>query len=267
MPLWLKIKPQRRRDAKGQLQKNQTSFERILHIAFISSLKTLLIVDHPMKKLNFLFFTFCFLLFFSCSHPYYTSSEFSKRTAGHKTVAVLPPQMIFTGNLPKDINAENMQQVLDAESRLCMGYVYNGIMLNNKRHSYKLTVEVQDTATTLQMLANNKISLSESWTKNDDTLCKLLHVDAVVRTKIHKDRIMSGLASFGLYTAGNFLLVPNFISKTSNDIVVSSSINAGGQTVWNDVYEEKMKWAATPDFIIEQTLRKIGRHFPYIKKK
>ena len=58
-----------------------------------------------MKKNLPLFVTVILLASFtiipSCARKNYTASNFDEMTIDHKTVAVIPAEMIFTGNRPK----------------------------------------------------------------------------------------------------------------------------------------------------------------------
>jgi hypothetical protein len=52
------------------------------------------------------------LLLFSCgtNKAVYQSPDFSEKTARHKTVGILPVQLVQTGHIPKDISEDEVKK-------------------------------------------------------------------------------------------------------------------------------------------------------------
>src|SRR5438270_9724301 len=120
-------------------------------------------------------------LAFSCStNRYYTTSVFEQQAAGHKIIAVLPAEMVFTGTQPKNVTPEAIAQIEENESQVFQNALYNGILRYAESRKYTTTVAVQDISTTRHILETNQISVRNSWNQDDKKLATLLGVDAVV---------------------------------------------------------------------------------------
>lgn len=210
----------------------------------------------------------------SCSHKYYTSPSFDVQTAMHKRIAVLPAEMIFTGNLPKNVSPEQIANQEELESTTFQQSLYNNILRHANSRKEVMTIEVQDIGNTKKLLEAKGISTRDSWKKTDQELASILQVDAVVRMRIEKKRYMSDLASMSIGIARNILLqvgrnnnlyTPYPTTKT-NDINASCTLLSNGLTLWNDNYQEEADWNKSSSYIIEKITNKFGKHFPYKKK-
>ncbi len=223
-------------------------------------------------KINSTLFALCTILLFSSCHRYYTSSSFSEKSATHKTVAILPPQMVLTGNLPRTMTQADIELLEEKESKLFQEALYNNILKRANRGKKTLMVSVQPYTNTLALLEKNSISVREAWTKDDGELARILGVDAVVRSSIQKERFMSDLASAGIYTGRRILdavmknPVPTPVINKTNDIRASCSIVSNGETLWNDVYKRQSDWNTPAYQVIENITGNFARHFPYKKK-
>jgi len=229
-----------------------------------------------MKKNLLFYFTLSFaIVFTSCAgHKYYTSPSFDQQTARHKSIAVLPAEMIFTGTQPKNLSPEDIAAIEETESTSFQTSLYNSILRHANTRKYFTSVNVQDIGTTQKLLAENGISVRDSWKEDDKKLAKLLGADAVVRMRIQKKRYMSDLASMGvdmgrqvLYqigAAGKFPL-PSISNKT-NDISASCNVVSNNQTLWNDNYQRGADYNTSSEAVINDITDNFGKHFPYKKK-
>ena len=223
-----------------------------------------------MKINSTLFALFAVLVLSSC-HRYYTSSNFAEKSARHRTIAVLPPQMVLTGNQPRSMSEREIRRLEEKESILFQQALYNNILKQSGRKSI-LTVLVQPYTNTLALFEKNNIGIRDAWTMSDDDLAKILGVDAVVRSTIQKDRLMSDLASAGIQAGKQILdaLVtkPVAVPATTKtaDIRATCSIVSNGETLWNDYYKRESNWNAPANEVIENITNNFAKHFPYIKK-
>jgi hypothetical protein len=227
------------------------------------------------KNLPFLAFAIAFLAFTSCAHKYYTSSTFEQQTAKHRTIAILPAEMIFTGSQPKTVTPEDIEKIEETESRAFQNSLYNGILRHANSKKYFTTISVQDIGTTQNLLEENHISVRDSWKTDDKKLAGILGVDAVVRLRIQKKRYMSDLASMGIGvgmqvlsqigSANNFP-VP-YISNKTNDIYASCNIVSNNQTLWNDSYNGATNYNRPSEQVIDDITDVFGKHFPYRKRR
>lgn len=215
------------------------------------------------------------LLFLSaCSHKNYTSSYFEQQTSHHKLIAVLPAEMIFTGVQPKDLSADDISKIEEAESRLFENYLVNSILKYANTQKYYTTIGVQDISTTQKLLEDSGITIRDSWKEDDRRLTKILGVDAVVRMRVQKKRYMSDLASMGvsygqqvLYQIGNVGKYVPYVPNKTNDIYASCNVISNNQTLWNDDYRGTTNYNLSSERVIDDITDNFGRHFPYRKRR
>ena len=228
-------------------------------------------------KINFtLFIALIGLAIFpSCAHKYYTSSFFDQQSAKHKSIAVLPAEMIFTGIQPKNLSLEDISKIEETESSTFQNFLYNGILRHANTKKYMTLVSVQDISTTQKLLEENNISIRNSWKEDDKKLAKILGVDAVVRMRVQKKRYMSDLASMGIDVGRQVLSqigttakfpVPYVPNKT-NDIYASCNVVSNNQTLWNDNYERSSNYNSPSEAVIDDIADNFGKHFPYRKRR
>lgn len=210
---------------------------------------------------------------FTSCHRYYTSSSFEEKTMKHKKIAVLPPQLIFTGVIPKSMSAYDIEQLEENESLRFQQSLYANILKQANGRKYIMDVQLQPYNNTIALLQKNGVSIRESWSASDDDLARMLGVDAVVRTSINKDRIMSdGLSAgidIGRRVANAVLKQPTTIgvgmNKTSQ-IRATCTIVSNGETLWNDAYTRESDYQTPANDIIENITGNFAKHFPYKRK-
>lgn len=226
----------------------------------------------PFMKINPLLVSLLVLITLSSCHRYYTSSSFDAKTARHKSIAILPPQIIITGILPKTLSKSDIEELEETESRLFHRSLYNNILMRASNREYAMYVSVQPYTNTMAILEKNNINVRESWMMDDKELANLLGVDAVVRSSIEKDRFMSDLASASIDVGRKIINVilskPVYVPVTSktNDIRASCSIISNGETLWNDYYKRESDWNSPANQVIENITDNFAKHFPYKKK-
>jgi len=217
-----------------------------------------------------------FLLFlFSCSNKYYTASNFEEKTEKHKVVAILPAEVTLSGKLPKNLTPEDIAKAEERESIDFQYALMNSILNHANTKKYITTVNFQDINTTQKILDQNKISVRDSWKKDDEELAKILGVDAVIRMNIRKQRYMSDEASYGVGMAkqviyrtglGSKVPVPSSVGKTY-DIYATCNLLSDNQTLWNDNYKRSTDYDTAPNVIVEWITDDFGENFPYKEKR
>lgn len=212
------------------------------------------------------------LLTLTSCHRYYTSSSFQEKTAKHKVIAVLPPQIIFTGQQSRKMTPDMIIALEEKESKMFQESLYNNILRQAAKGNKVMDVNIQPFTNTLALLDQNSISIRDSWTKDDKELAKLLGVDAVVRSSVQKDRYMSDEASLGITVAKNILISASKapvimpVSNKTSDIHATCTLVSNGETLWNDYYKEESNWNNPANEVIEDITNKFARHFPYRRK-
>lgn len=224
-------------------------------------------------RLKFTLVALAAMLSFTSCHRYYTSSTFDQKSSLHNTIAILPPQVVVTGNLPKNVSVGYLEELEERESKLFQEALYNNVLKRGNTRKYALNISVQPYSNTLAALEKNGISIRESWTMDDKELSAVLGVDAVVRTSIQKERFMSDLASAGIYAGRRIAeaiinkagTVPTTSNKTNN-IRATCTLISNGEALWNDSYTRASDWNSPANEIVENITDNFAKHFPYRKK-
>jgi hypothetical protein len=181
--------------------------------------------------------------------------------------------MVLTGNMPPSYSVYEIELLEIKESKLFQEALFNNILKSGNHRRQELSISLQPFITTLSLLEKNDISIRNSWDKDDAELAAVLGVDAVVRTSIQKDRIMSDLASASIYAGDKIadailkkppLPTPAFIN-TSN-IRATCSIVSKGETLWNDSYITGTNFSASANEVIYNLTSNFAKHFPYRRK-
>jgi hypothetical protein len=226
-----------------------------------------------MKKA--LLFSCLSVIILSCSHKYYTPSFFDQQTVNHRTVAVLPAEMIFTGKQPENLTIDDITKIEEFESKNFQQALYNSILRYANSRKYYTRVNLQDLVMTEKLLKEHNLSARDAWRKDDKELASMLGVDAVVRMRIQKQRYMSDIASYGIsagrqiiYNTGIGSKIPlPYVPNKTNDIYASCNVVSNNQTVWNDSYKGASDWNTPSNEVIENITDNFGRHFPYKRRK
>ena len=226
------------------------------------------------KSLPILFIT-AIIILSACSRRYYTSTFFEQQTAGHRLIAVLPSEIVFTGKQPKELTLEDIAKVEEQESEAFQRSLYSNILQYANSRKYYMSVGVQDINKTMSVLSENNITVRDSWKMDDKKLTELLGVDAIVRMQIRQKRYMSDYASYGVTIARNViretplgtkLPIPGSLGKTE-DIYAYCSVISNSITLWDNSYKSAADWNNPSTEIIENITDNFGRNFPYKRRR
>lgn len=218
----------------------------------------------------------------SCAR-YYIAKDFEDKTKNHKTIAVLPVEMVFTGKLPKNITQEKIDSIENEESEIFMNVLYDQLLKSTKNGKKEFRVDVLSNAQVLAILKENNVSIRDSWSKKPSDLAKTLGVDAVVQSKITKKRYLSNLASYGIDVGtqvaqevlGGVLGIPvpgdalPYGAKKTHDVHVSCSLidsNEGSALYSRSLYRQA-DWQVSLNQLITFMDFKCAKKFPYRKKR
>lgn len=220
-----------------------------------------------MKKTYVLFsiFFIAALVFASCnkSTNKFLSANFDEKTRNHKIIAVLPVEMVFMGKQPKDFTPDKIKTIEEAESKSFQESLYGKILSKEPK------VDIQAVEKTNKLLAAKGITIQNSWTMPADELAKVLGVDAVVKSRIEKERYMSDLASFGTSVANTLASwggIPLGANNKTNNIRGSCEVinSADGIALWRvTVKNPNADWNTPANDIIDRINSKFARNFPY----
>lgn len=226
-----------------------------------------------LPRLALAIMLFAGLLLTSSCKSYYLASDFESVSAGHKTLAIVPFEMVFTGKQPKELTDEDLAKISEAESKAFMISYYNEVLRSTKRDRKPFRVDFQHYDKTLNLLKENDIDIPTSWSEDPGKLASILGVDAVVKGRIQKHRLMSDLASYGIDIGTHIISI-----LTNNELwywvpggaTTSKRINANysivdpsGTTLWSIAYDHDADWHSPANELIESINRKSVKYFPY----
>ncbi len=216
------------------------------------------------------------LLSVACTAVDYESPRFRDLTLGHRTVAVLPFEMVFQGKAPAELTAAQIRAIEEGESLAFQTSLY--FRLLNRVGKGKIGVEIQPVELTNRLLADHRISIRESWEMPTEALARTLGVDAVVRTRVEKTRYLSDLASYGIDLGSHVLAeiihhntdgdvhlpIPYGLSKT-HDIFADGALLSGrdGGLLWRVAVYRETDWTRPANDVIEGLTKKLAKKFPY----
>lgn len=220
--------------------------------------------------------TLLLLIILTGCKSYFVAVDFDTRTANHKTIAILPFEMIFTGVKPEKLTQADMDTIAVAESKAFMISFYNEVLRSTRSGRDPIRVDVQHFDKTLSLLQSHNMAIRSSWTADPGQLAQLLGVDAVVKSRIEKHRLMSDLASYGIDMGMHILGIlsnnaiwfwlPSDLAK-SNEIKSNCSlVDDKGTTLWSISFEDNADWSEPANKIIDNINRRSAKNFPYRSK-
>lgn len=208
---------------------------------------------------------------------YFVAVDFDTRTANHKTIAILPFEMIFTGVKPEKLTQADLDTIAVSESKAFMISFYNEILRSTRGGKKPIRVDVQHFDKTLSILQANNMDIRSSWKEDPGQLAKLLGVDAVVKARIEKHRLMSDLASYGIDLGMHILGVlsnysiwfwlPSDLAKSKEIKSSYSLVDTAGSTLWSIAFDADADWSQPSNQIIDDINRRSAKNFPYRSKQ
>jgi hypothetical protein len=229
-----------------------------------------------MKSLTIFLAALALLLVPACK-SYYVSSDFQTTTGDHQTIAVLPFEMVYTGVKPDKLTEADMAEIANAESQAFQISFYNEILRSTRNGKKPIRVKLQDFKTTQNLLRDRGISLNEVGQESPERLAEILGVDAVVRGRIQKNRLMSDLASYGIEVGVRILDVltnapiwpwlPMGVTQ-SKEIRANYSLldKDNGAVLWSISFDIDADWRQRSNDIIDRVNRRGAKKFPYREK-
>ncbi|MCP3961863.1 MAG: hypothetical protein GY719_28810 [bacterium] len=215
------------------------------------------------------------LLTVACTAVDYRSPRFTELTEGHRTVAVLPFEMVFSGKAPPGLTGPQIAHIEEGESLAFQTSLY--LRLLNQAGKGRIGIEIQPVEQTRRILGDHRIGVRESWGMETEDLARILGVDAVVRTRVEKTRYLSDLASFGIDVGAHVLEeilhdgdgdvhhgLPWGLTRT-HDIFADGSLLSGrdGDLLWRVAVYRETDWSRPANDVIEGLTKKLARKFPY----
>jgi hypothetical protein len=191
-------------------------------------------------------------------------------------VAILPFEMIFTGVKPEKLTDADLQKIAESESKAFMISFYDEVLRSTRSGRKPIRVDLQHYDKTISILQAHNIDIRSSWNEDPGKLAEMLGVDAVVKARIEKRRLMSDLASYGIDLGVHILGIlsdyavwfwlPSDLARAKEIKTSFSLLEENGTTLWSISFDEDADWSQPANAIIDEINRKSAKHFPYRSK-
>lgn len=207
-----------------------------------------------------------------CGTRRFVAPTFYEKANNHRVIAVLPFEMIFTGKQPKKLTGQQIKKIEEMESLAFQDSLYHLLFRQSTKRHHPVRIEIQPVVRTNRILDEHGIGIRESWDIESEELAHLLHVDAVVRTRVEKRRYMSGLASFGIEMGS--VILSEVLDDSPFAFIVripTSAIRAecylynsrDGSALWGISLVDDTDWRLPANEIIHHINHYFARKFPY----
>ena len=215
------------------------------------------------------------LLAAACSTVNYQSPQFAERARHHQIIAVLPFEMVLTGDPPRDLTADQIARIEEAESVAFQEAYYNRLLHQSSVHrKHPIQIEIQPVDTTNSLLEAAGIGVRESWAMSAKSLASVLRVDAVISTSVQKTRYLSDGESFGLdlglqvvneVTEGALAPVLPWGLVKTHDIWANCELidSVDGAVLWQTDLAQATDWRYPANQVIAGFTEELAKKFPY----
>ena len=222
-----------------------------------------------MKKL-LLFLAITTLVCACGGKDYYLAPTFKTRATAHKTVAVLPYDVITNGKVPEGMTETRKKEIEEEETKAFQQSLYNGLVSNLGRSP----IQIQAPNKTNNILRTKGINMRDVAKSNPEDLAKILGVDAVVFATVTKYRYMDDKAAMGIglgksvlssVTRGQSNLYTSGVSSKTNDVKVTCSLIDAktGEVLWKINSDTEVDWNKTSNVVIDRVNGRLSESFPY----
>lgn len=186
-----------------------------------------------------------------------------------RTIAILPIDLIVAGTKPTKITPEQYQERIERNRK----FMYNALYIDlvqfaDVRLRKYSQVEFQSKDRTRELLNQKGITDSAAQQMDAADLAAILGVDAILKTSITQNRIMSDEAALGvdvvggvMRSAGVNLPLPTYAARTS-DIYVTCALLKSGYAVWSTRFNNSTDWNYPVELAMQDVTRGIARRFP-----
>lgn len=213
----------------------------------------------------------------SCARDY-TTPVFSSKTVGHKMVAILPYQMVYTGRIDEKLTPDDIRKINEAEAQAFQRALHNQLLRESGASKKDIKIEFQTPERTNKILVDSGIALVDAWKETPERLAKILGVHAIVYTRVEKEKFLTDLESFGLEIAGDILdkiklpegvtipvgADPDFYNRTYRIKIDCQLLNAADASLlWKLPMDTDIDWNSRANDVIEQSARYCAKKFPY----
>lgn len=198
----------------------------------------------------------------SCGPKIYKASAFDAALARHKTVAILPADVItrLRPNESKKVTAEQLADINEKTGYAIQDKMYSWFLRRSDKFQY--TVTFQDVTRTNALLKQAGILYNDLASKDRAELARLLGVDAVLQNRTSLDKPMSDGAAVALGVVFG-------VWGNTNSAQTTINIHDGqtGNLLWKYDYQASGSIGSSADNLVNALMRNASKKFPYSKGK
>ena len=186
-----------------------------------------------------------------------------------QTIAILPVQLEVTGNMPKNVTAEQFQKTVEEHRKFMYQSLYIDLVqfYDYRTRNYS-QVQFQSIDKTLKLMNEKGMTDSTAWQMDPQELARILNVDAVVTMRVTQNRIMRDEIALGVDVIGGIvnqtiprLNLPTGAARTS-DMYVNCALVKGSYTMWSTRFRNQTDWNYPVQQAIQSVTRGIANSFP-----
>jgi len=239
-----------------------------------------------MKKFRILLFVITFCV--SCKSSNREYAGFKHATKNHKTIAVLPVDLLMEGKQPRRLNKEQIEKLQLAQG-LALQQILQKEMLDKIQLRKRPAVSIVDADKVNRKIIESGIQYANISSTDVEILAKTINVDAVIQTKIISTRYLSNVASYGIdlgtdildvlkkfYSIKNVVTAPILnkveipddenqnLTRTNHIIVSIKIIDAkDGSVLWNEIKDFNTNWDHSFDDGMKKAIHDAIANLPY----
>lgn len=239
-----------------------------------------------MKKFKIVLFVITFCV--SCKSSNREYAGFKHATKNHKTIAVLPVDLLMEGKQPKRLNKEQIEKLQLAQG-LALQQILQKEMLDKIQLRKRPSVSIVDLDKVNRKINENGITFANINNTDAEILAKMVNVDAVIKTKIISTRYLSNVASYGIdlgtdilevlkkfYSIKNVATAPALnkveipndenqnLTRTNHIVVSIKIIDAkDGTVLWNEIKDFNTQWNRSFDEGMKKAIHEAIAKLPY----
>ncbi|SKB80077.1 hypothetical protein [Daejeonella lutea] len=160
------------------------------------------------------------LVLTSCNaNVYKDKSFFSKANLDGQTLAVLPAEVTYTGNLPKNWDDARISRMENEASSRLQQEVYEDFLYHASDRDIrkKYGIKLIDIKLVNDRLEKSGISFKDSWTMPSEEIAKIVGADMVIRARVENIRYMSQAAATGINIGAS--VIEGLLNKGNNTTV------------------------------------------------
>ena len=192
---------------------------------------------------------------FEGSKQVFKSPQLESLASQHKTVAILPYEVIITyKKQPKNFNAEANRDQEKSMSKSIQSSMYTFLL--RKAKDYRVTFQDVE-KTNILLKKAGMLDKMDEFTK--DEIAKVLGVDAVIGGRFENEQTKSQGAAIA--TA---VIFGGLGGKTgTGSLTMTLNNGSDGELLWRFFKTMDEGIATSTDDLVERMMRKVSRNFPY----